>query len=250
MFDKIRCIENIYKIAKEKGIKIGELEEKAGISKGYLSRVTKPDYQGSPSIEVLDSIANQLEVGIDFIVNYSHDALTPNEEFVAKFIDKITRRTMAGKVEWIPETSSILNAEDNSEVDNPMVSVTRDYSAEENCWYDCHVYRSRLFEGRVRVNDLCYHAVISARSVIYINAVQYYFRKDGKYGGWDEESGIFELYLVNGNSVQPLCSSYYVDESIKDAIRNLYAAIASVPSRIALTHSMKSELQEFINLED
>ena len=46
MYDKARCLNNIYALAKERGIKIGDLEESAGVSKGYLSRVAKPDYQG------------------------------------------------------------------------------------------------------------------------------------------------------------------------------------------------------------
>ena len=45
MYDKARCLNNIYALAKERGIKIGDLEESAGVSRGYLSRVAKPDYQ-------------------------------------------------------------------------------------------------------------------------------------------------------------------------------------------------------------
>ena len=92
MFDKTRCINNIYSLAKERGIKIGDLEEGSGMSKGYLSRVAKPDYQGSPSIEMLDAVARQLGVGIDFLVNFDPDTLSENEQFVMKFVDKLKKR--------------------------------------------------------------------------------------------------------------------------------------------------------------
>ena len=79
MYDKTRCLNNIYALAKERGIKIGDLEESAGVSRGYLSRVAKPDYQGSPPIEMLDAVAKQLGVGIDYLVNYSPDAFSESE---------------------------------------------------------------------------------------------------------------------------------------------------------------------------
>ena len=53
MFDKKRCIENIYTIAKEKNIKIGDLEEKAGVSKGYLSRINKEDSSSVPGVDLI-----------------------------------------------------------------------------------------------------------------------------------------------------------------------------------------------------
>ena len=70
MYEKSRCIANIYDVAKKKNIKIGDLEESCGVSRGYLSRVNKPDYIGSPSIEVLDAIAARLGVGLDYIVSF------------------------------------------------------------------------------------------------------------------------------------------------------------------------------------
>ena len=49
-FDKRRCMSAIYAIAKEKGVKIGDLEKEANVSTGYLSKLNKEENTSSPSI--------------------------------------------------------------------------------------------------------------------------------------------------------------------------------------------------------
>ena len=251
MFDKSRCIGTIYALAKEKGIKIGDLEETAGVSKGYLSRINKEDSTSSPSIELLDSISRQLGVGIDYLVNFSHDTLSPNEQFVMQFIDKQMRMTMAGKLEWLVETSTILNAEDDTEVENPLVSLTKNYSDEANVWYDCHVYRSAIYEeGGADVSGACYHASITGGATVYLNCVTYSIPSEGgRFSSWNHEQGVIEVYLIR-NGVQPICSTYYVAEELKKAVKDLYAAAASTPSKIALSHNTRSVMQSLINMKD
>ena len=86
MFEKAVCIDNIYALAKDKGLKIGDMEEKAGASKGYLSRLNKEGNTAVPPIDFLNSIADQLGVSLDFLVNYKKDQLTEGEDFLLKFL--------------------------------------------------------------------------------------------------------------------------------------------------------------------
>lgn len=51
MFDKRLFISNIYQLAKERSVKIGDLEKKAGVSVGYLSRINKEDSNTVPTID-------------------------------------------------------------------------------------------------------------------------------------------------------------------------------------------------------
>ena len=245
MFDKTRCINNIYSLAKERGIKIGDLEEGSGMSKGYLSRVAKPDYQGSPSIEMLDAMAHQLGVGIDFLVNFDPDVLSANEQFVMKFIDKLSTQTEAEKMEWLYETMTTLNAEDDSKVDNPLVSVTKQYSDDFDKWYDTHEYSSAIYEGYVTVSGTCYHAKLStSHAEVYLNKVMYHNTpRNEKLENYVKD--IIEVYLVD-KSIQPICSTYYVSDALRSAVDNLYQMISSVPSKIALSQSTRSTMDFFI----
>ncbi len=246
MYDKTRCVNNIYTIAKEKGVKIGDLEENSGVSKGYLSRVAKPDYQGSPPIEMLDSIAHQLGVGIDFLVNFDPEKLSENEQFVMKFIDKLSTLTGAEKMEWLYETTTTLIADDNSKVDNPLVSVQKEYSDELNRWYDTHEYSSAIYEGYVTVTGTCYHAKLStSHAEVYLNKVTYHNVPRNERLETTAHD-IVEVYLFENKAVQPICSTYYVSDELKDAVNNLYQMVSSIPSKIALSQSTRSTMDFFI----
>ncbi len=251
MFDKKLCIANIYALAKEKGLKIGDIEEKAGVSKGYLSRINKEDSTSMPTIDLLASIADQLGVGIDFLVNFPRGVLSPNEEFVYQFIDKLMRGTVAGKLDWIVETRGILEADTNAPVVNPLVNVAKNYSDEMNVWYDTHDYTSGLYsDGSVGVIGNCYHAALPASKLtVFLNSVRYYVPVEGATYSSTKPTDVIEIYLVT-DSVKPLCSTFYVCDQIKKAIDNLYTAVSSAPSRIGLEARTKSWMKSFMNNTD
>ena len=216
MYDKARCLNNIYALAKERGIKIGDLEESAGVSKGYLSRVAKPDYQGSPPIEMLDAAAKQLGVGIDYLVNYSPDAFSESEQFVMRFIDKLARQTEAGKLEWLYETEATLTAED-----------------------------SAIYEKAVTVSGTCYHAKLpNTQAQVWLNKVTYHGTPRNAYLE-NVTRDVIEVYLTDPG-VQPICSTYYVSEELKNAVNTLYLQAASSPSRIALPQAVRSTMDAFL----
>ena len=64
-FDKSKCLGNIYHLVKERGLKIGDLEDQAGVSIGYLSRLNKDDNKSTPGIEFLLAVAQVLNVSLD-----------------------------------------------------------------------------------------------------------------------------------------------------------------------------------------
>lgn len=249
VFDKMRCINNIYALSKERGVKIGDIEEKAGMSKGYLSRVSKPDYQGSPSIEMLDSIAEQLGVGIDFLVNYSPETLSVNEQFVMEFIDKLIQQTFSGKVEWLKETTDVLAGENKIEAVNPLVNVGKAYSDEISGFYDTHEYNSLFYEKGAKVSDTCYYAELSiVGAKVFLNKVAYMSAKKTEFGT-EHLPGVIEVYLYDKN-VQPVCSTFYVGEELKKQINSLYQAADSSTSKIALSHKVKSMMDTYLKYTD
>lgn len=246
MFDKKRCIDNIYAIAKAKGLKIGDIEEKAGVSKGYLSRINKEDSTSIPGIDLLASIADQLGVGIDYLVNFPRDTLTPNEEFVFQFIDRLAKQTTAGKMDWVVESAAVLEADNDTEVDNPLVSVTMNYSEEFNTQYHTHVYTSMIYSAAVRVKDSCYHAELpDGKSEVYLNAVSYYVENEENhiFSTWTDR--IIEVYIVQ-RGIRPVCSTYYLRDELKKAVEDLYTAVSSSPSHIGLEQSTKEIMRSFL----
>lgn len=251
MFDKKRCIDNIYALAKAKGLKIGDIEEKAGVSKGYLSRINKEDSTSIPTVDLLASIAEQLGVGIDFLVNFPRGTLSPNEEFVYQFIDKLMRGTIAGKLEWVGETRGVLEADTGDAVKNPLVHITKDYSDDANVWYDTHEYTSGIYSGEnvIIIGDCFYADLPSTRMRVFLNSVRYYVPNEDARFPRTGYADVIEVYLVT-DGVKPLCSTFYVCDEIKKAVGDLYTAVSSAPSRIGLEKATKSSMQFFMDHVD
>ena len=85
-FDKNLMLANIYYLIKEQGRKIGEVENDAGMSSGYLSRVSKDQFT-KPGIDFIFNVANILKVSIDTLVGVDLTALTPTEEYLLRFME-------------------------------------------------------------------------------------------------------------------------------------------------------------------
>ena len=56
---------------------------------------------------------------------------------------------------------------------------------------------------------------------------------------------VIEVYLTDPG-VQPICSTYYVSEELKNAVNTLYLQAASSPSRIALPQAVRSTMDAFL----
>ena len=245
MFDKTACIDNIYILAKERGIKIGDLEETAGVSKGYLSRIGKDGNTAVPSIEFLSSIADQLKVSVDYLVNYRVFEPTEGEAFLLKFLDKVLHRTICGKLEWQCENASVVNEDSASPVDNPLVSIVDNYSGEFDVLYKTHQFNSRF--GNADLIGNTYHADMPGSfAKIYIMKVHYY--NEDENGFTSHSLPMYEIYLVEKN-ITPLCSSYFVRNGIPrmEKINELYQTIETSTSRIGITNDSKKLMENFMS---
>ena len=67
MFDPVLCYHNIKVLAHKKGIKLGEIEAKSGVSQGYFSVVSRNG--SSPSINTLFNTAEILGVTLDTLTH-------------------------------------------------------------------------------------------------------------------------------------------------------------------------------------
>ena len=52
-FDRTKLMTNITVLIKERGMRIGELENRVGISAGYISKMTKADNESMPGIDLI-----------------------------------------------------------------------------------------------------------------------------------------------------------------------------------------------------
>lgn len=245
MFDKAGCIETIYYLAKERGLKIGDLEEKAGVSKGYLSRINKEGNTSVPSIELLSSVAEQLGVSVDYLVNYRVFEPTEGEAFLMKFLDKVLHRTICGKLEWACESESVVNEDSAAPVNNPLVSIVDGYSGEFDALYKTHEFNSR-FGNAVLIGNTYHTDLPGSTAKIYIMKVHYLEKTES--GSIGHTLPMYEIYLVD-KEITALCSSYFVRTGIPlmEKIQELYTTIETSTSRIGITNDSKKLIENFMS---
>lgn len=240
MFNKELCINNIYNLAKKRGIKIGDLEEKAGVSRGYLSRINKPD-GASPAIETLASIAEQLGTSLDYLVYCATDSLSVNGIMILDFVEKLLADTSLRKLEWTRDPFDSLTKQSYSkfELFHPLLDeqIDEDDSFGGH-WIYSYEFRS-LFDQRAYIAGDCYHAQLDYNASVYLMIVDSHQA---------EFQGInYELYLLVGKTVKPLCSTCFLGEKVIDRIKSLYSVVDSIYSRIGVDPTTKSIMQKYIN---
>lgn len=92
-------IENIYYLANEQDIKISEIEDSCGLSKGYLSRLKK-DQDIDLGISKVSLIADKLNVTIDLLYKFNLTYATRSEINILNFIYRISEKTEEQMLIW------------------------------------------------------------------------------------------------------------------------------------------------------
>ena len=126
MFDKRLCIANIYQLAKEKGIKLGDLEKSAGVSAGYISRINKEDSNTVPTIDFIAAVAEALGVTVDAIIKNDYSTPTPTELYILSFVDRLLSQTNADELDWKKETATqlkVMGYDEQGSPDHPLFSM-------------------------------------------------------------------------------------------------------------------------------
>lgn len=95
---KNNLMSNIEYLCKVKKIKKADLESKAGVSKGYLSRFKNDDPNNLPSISFIESVASQLYVSIDALINC--ELRDTSTLYNIELLKKLIHDTENKKLEW------------------------------------------------------------------------------------------------------------------------------------------------------
>lgn len=261
MFDKKRCMDNIYAIARDRKIKIGDLERKAGVSSGYLSKLNKEENTATPGVELLLHIANVLGVSMDFLVSANYTELGENEIYFAHFIDKLMIGTEKQKVVWEIESGAYLNSNIEGEgFTHPLFinapSVIEHPETGRLIDFVKNIYQSRFLAiDDVRKFGNCYHCELSSSQKLYM--MQLHLGNENYNNGevripWQEEKEHIEieLYLVdNRGNVSPLCSTFSVEGEMRDLIWKMYEMVSADRRTINVSSAVKGVIDDFMKLD-
>ena len=239
MFNKRQCIANIYHLAKEGNLKIGDLEKRAGVSAGYLSRLNKEDSTATPSIDFVASVAKELGVTVDAIINNDYTTPTPTEKYILAFIDKLLSQTNADELDWKKETVNQLQFvgyDEQGDADHPL--FTMGFEGNE----PHPVYNSRFNSDYVIVGDCFRLSLPGVKSTsIYLMCVDDPSAEDLPFRIDD-----YELYIVKNWKIQPLCHAFPVGSPFYSSLSTLYAAAMESSKHPKLDADVMSAINAFM----
>jgi len=236
-FEKILCLNNIRHLAKAKNINIGELETAAGVSVGYLSRLSKEENKGSPSIEVLAIMASKLGVSIDGLISCDYTGLSATEKYVMNFIETLISRTREGLMNWEKESvgalSCITQYQDDT-TSHPLFIVKHEET----------VYNS-YFASRdgTKPNGEFYNAPLSNGNTIYVTKVSYPNTTGDDY----------EVYIVSQDpyrhnwEVEPVCATNPLEPTFFDeALARLYETTQEACRNVKVNENVRRAIDAFL----
>lgn len=94
-FNKTLCFSNIRELLRQNpDVKIGQIEKEAGIRLGYMSRLEKDGNTSEPSMEFVVTAAKLLKVSVDTLISVDLTGLTPTEQYITSFFDKLKEDTL------------------------------------------------------------------------------------------------------------------------------------------------------------
>lgn len=235
-------IKNVYYISKLKNFNIGEIEKKAEVSKGYLSRQLKSE-NPTISLEVAYKISKEINISLDTLVCGDLSQLSSKEQYVYDFIHKLKNLTENEKIEWVQDKIEFKNANDYYVSDNLFSNTyfksyfVDDYEIKNRTIYFTSMNGSKFdnnnkviflnIDGKNNKGEIC--------KMIEVYTYKIYRCEDG--------------YIENVK-FDPICNSEYVAIEIKTELELLNKLIFEVRSRIGLNDNSVDVMDYVLNKLD
>lgn len=245
-YDRVKLISNIQRMAKEKDVKMGDMEEKAGVSTGLISRLKKDETKGNFTVDLLCSIAEQLECTLDYLVYSGEGELSENEKLMLKFIDKLVRDTDQYILEWTMMEPMIVDR--SFLFQHPLFRVVDDYAEDPDGnyhYFKSTVYDSRFLEnGSATINGNCFLVLLDSFTQTFLYVMNVTHSIPGKYF---EKENIIEMYFIEKTgSVKPLACSKLVCEEVSGKMQDLYDSIVNARSHLTVDSRARSIIDSYL----
>ena len=210
-FNKNQCMDIIYRLANESGMKINALERTAGLSRGYLSKMNNPDNDTCPTIDKLDAIAQALGTPLETLLTESLDEADKNVAYLNSRILRLCKMTTEHKLIWKREQRSLFVGMPKQS-QHPLAQVNPNGKL---CFKSAWVYKDDQYD--VSLLGGCYVAQLDQHTKFYFARVQY---------GCFECKPAFELYAEIDGDMHGIAHAIEgVNEDFKHMLQRLDNAI-------------------------
>ena len=245
-FDKKLMFNNILFLLKKSEIKIGELESDCGVSPGYISRTSK-DGNTKPGIEFIFKVAQKLNVSIDTLLKVDMTKLSPTEQYLLSFLEKLKKDTIKNKLDWNCEKKDYL---DRVEVDNcgcvghPLFSYETFYEKGEIDYPEevsRVVFISNSFECHTAINDDCFNLRLKNGLMLYLMNISKSVYKIN-----DSDAFAKEIWMSDLNNEKQCICSNKENSSLAKYVDDLYNVIKEYFKHPRIKNDFKNSIDAFM----
>ena len=238
-FDNALMFDNITLLLRTLGKKIGELENEAGVSPGYISRTSK-EPNAKPGIDFIMNVANALNTSVDTLVSVDLSALTPTEHYLISFIEKLKADTILDKLNWERETVKSLKRLEpdyDGDVAHPLFSYETYKRETERAFFeevDGVVFISNSFECNTTINKDCFNLRMKNGNTLYIMNICKDFYENNT-----PDAFAIEIWMHSDrNGAQFLCSNKN-SVALANVINDLYSTIEEFSKHPKIKEDLK-----------
>lgn len=240
-FNKEILFDNISFLIKKLGKKIGEVETEVGVSPGYISRTSK-DGGAKPGIDFIVKICGILNVSIDTLISTDLSSLTPTEQYLISFFEKLKSDTLNDDINWNVETAENLSITTDvcgNSLDNPLLEYREFYDDVDRLYGSCQVvFHSATCGDDAIINGDCYNLRLKNGVMLYIMNAS----KRAEQSVCAKEIWMF----APSSSVQFLCSTIS-NFALSDLIEDLYSTIQESMKHPKINNTLKNAIDAYMN---
>lgn len=225
-------VENIHTLAKLYGLKIGEVEDRAGISKGYVSRLKKAEEATNIQKDTVKKIAEVFGCSPEAILCYNLKNMNKDDIYYFDFVRKLYEDTGRNKIVWESVSARDFLSEEEYKGSPFKYFYERDCSTDDDgnrmdgySWRTKFLYDSETNQyASVGRCGLWTCRIDTDAKLVLINT-EIWDVEDREYYNVENQNGWYaELYLQKGETFMPLCAAYR-DNGLADLLIALWEKI-------------------------
>lgn len=253
-FNKTILFDNIAYLIKKREMKIGELESEVGVSPGYISRTSK-DGSTKPGIDFIMNAATVLKVSIDTLLRVDMTSMTPTEQYLISFLEKLNSDTANDKLEWNCEPAEFLNHRlevyENGATDHPLFSLETFLEEGETEYPDevtRVVFTSKSYDVHTYIHGDCFNLRMKNGVYLYLmNISKSIYRKN------DPSAFAKEVWMLPTRGLGKQFLARTGDSSrISSLIEELYETVSENAKHPKVSKDIRGVIDAFMrdDLED
>lgn len=244
-FDRTKLMTNITALIKEKGLRIGELENKVGISAGYISKMTKAENESMPGIDLIFKLAQELEVSMEALICGDFNKSNDNLLFLIQFLHSLIEDINIHRDEWRQFTDYQMIREEYDFPALPMLTGTLEVNIEKKNSAFRYVSEFRR-DANLTVTKDNFYAFVSGIGPLVLFKLENHLPEGRKTE--------LELYAINMDSsdeqVIPMCSSLDSDGEIAPYLMDLYNCLLRHSKDIQISEETRSLINGYLRSRD